>query len=88
MGKDTPGSPITGRGLFPEHGIAWELNYRGKLDFLHQAERQAEGRAVRVEDGWIYFLHGWTQVIARVFRRDMTPELFAQLDRAASSMRS
>jgi hypothetical protein len=20
-----------------------------------------------VEDGWVYFLHGWTQVIAEVF---------------------
>ncbi len=88
MGKDTPGSPITDRGLFPEHGMAWELNYRGELDFLHQAERQVESREVKVEDGWIYFLHGWTQVIARVFRLDMAPELFAALDRAASSMRS
>jgi hypothetical protein len=22
---------------------------------------------VRLEDGWVYFLHGWTQVIAEVF---------------------
>jgi shikimate dehydrogenase len=87
MGKDTPGSPITDQGLFPEHGMAWELNYRGELDFLHQAERQVESRGVKVEDGWIYFLHGWTQVIARVFHLDMAPESFAELDRAASSMR-
>src|SRR5207248_699095 len=33
MGKDRPGSPITDEGVFPLHGIAWELNYRGKLDF-------------------------------------------------------
>jgi shikimate 5-dehydrogenase len=88
MGKDTPGSPITDQGLFPERGMAWELNYRGELDFLHQAERQVESRKVKVEDGWIYFLHGWSQVIARVFHLDMVPELFAELDRAASSMRS
>ncbi|RPI20530.1 MAG: shikimate dehydrogenase, partial [Chloroflexota bacterium] len=40
MGKDTPGSPITNAGLFPKHGIAWEFNYRGKLDFMHQALAQ------------------------------------------------
>ena len=34
MGKDRPGSPVTGDGLFPANGIAWELNYRGELD-LH-----------------------------------------------------
>ncbi len=88
MGKDTPGSPVTDQGLFPEGGIAWELNYRGELDFLHQARRQAESRGVRVEDGWVYFLHGWTQVIAKVFHLDLTPERFAELDRAASSIRS
>jgi shikimate dehydrogenase len=88
MGKDTPGSPITDSGLFPERGIAWELNYRGELDFLHQAERQVSSRRVRVEDGWVYFLHGWTQVIAKVFHLDLTPELFTELDRAASSLRS
>lgn len=87
MGKDRPGSPITDNGLFPENGLAWELNYRGELDFLHQAERQAEGRNLTVEDGWVYFLHGWSQVIAEVFHLDLTPELFAQLDEAASVIR-
>jgi hypothetical protein len=24
-------------------------------------------RRLTVEDGWIYFLHGWTRVIAEVF---------------------
>jgi len=87
MGKDRPGSPITDNGQFPENGLAWELNYRGELDFLHQAERQAEGRNLTVEDGWVYFLHGWSQVIAEVFHLDLTPELFAQLDAAASVIR-
>lgn len=88
MGKDTPGSPITDNGLFPEHGLAWELNYRGELDFLHQAKRQVESRSLRVEDGWVYFLHGWTQVVAKVFHLNLTAELFTALDRAASSLRS
>jgi len=78
MGKDTPGSPITDSGLFPEHGIAWEFNYRGELDFMHQALDQVDRRALRVEDGWLYFLHGWTQVVAQVLHIDLTPELFGR----------
>src|SRR5205085_8593929 len=35
MGKDTPGSPVTDAVRFPEDAIAWELNYRGDLDFLY-----------------------------------------------------
>jgi shikimate 5-dehydrogenase len=88
MGKDRPGSPVTDDGLFPEQGWAWELNYRGELDFMHQALRQTESRGVRVEDGWVYFLHGWSQVIAEVFDLKLTPELFARLDQAAASIRS
>ena len=87
MGKDTPGSPITDRGLFPRHGIAWEFNYRGELDFLHQAERQRSSRDVYVEDGWVYFVHGWTQVVAQVLHVALTPELFDELNRAAAAVR-
>lgn len=87
MGKDTPGSPITDQGVFPQNGKAWELNYRGALDFLHQARRQAEARGIHVEDGWVYFLHGWSQAIAEVFHIDMTPEIFAALENAASPWR-
>ncbi len=88
MGKDRPGSPITDNGLFPEKGFAWELNYRGELDFLHQAERQAKSRNLTIEDGWVYFLHGWSQALAEVFHLDLRPELFAELDKAASAIRS
>jgi shikimate 5-dehydrogenase len=67
LGKDAPGSPLTSAGAFPEDGIAWDLNYRGDLVFLEQARAQAARRRLRVEDGWTYFLHGWTQVIGEVF---------------------
>jgi hypothetical protein len=63
LGKDAPGSPLTDAGVFPSEAIAWELNYRGELVFLDQARRDA----TQVEDGWTYFIHGWTQVIAEVF---------------------
>lgn len=87
MGKDTPGSPITWEGVFPSGGIAWEFNYRGELDFLHQALTQAEARSLRVEDGWLYFVHGWTQVVAQVLHFDLTPEVFRRLEACAASVR-
>jgi shikimate 5-dehydrogenase len=87
MGKDTPGSPITWDGKFPLESIAWEFNYRGELDFMHQALAQVESRKVFVEDGWLYFVHGWTQVVSQVLHFDLTPELFDKLNQAASSVR-
>jgi shikimate 5-dehydrogenase len=71
MGKDRPGSPISDAALFPENGFAWELNYRGELAFLQQARAQESGRSLHVEDGWLYFLHGWLQAIAEVFHVDV-----------------
>lgn len=67
LGKDAPGSPLTDAAVFPESAIAWDFNYRGNLVFLDQSRRQQESRQVRIIDGWVYFLHGWTQVIAEVF---------------------
>jgi shikimate 5-dehydrogenase len=87
MGKDTPGSPITWEGQFPMHSIAWEFNYRGELDFMHQALAQVESRKVVVEDGWLYFVHGWTQVVAQVLHFDLTSSVFAELNKAAASVR-
>jgi shikimate 5-dehydrogenase len=87
MGKDTPGSPITWDGKFPMNSVSWEFNYRGELDYLHQSLAQAESRKVKVEDGWIYFVHGWTQVVAQVLHFDLTPALFDQLNQAASTVR-
>jgi shikimate 5-dehydrogenase len=83
MGKDTPGSPITDAGLFPQNGVAWEFNYRGELDFMHQALRQIESRQVKVEDGWVYFLYGWTQVVAQVLHHPIEGELFQRLAQVA-----
>jgi hypothetical protein len=57
------------------------------LDFLQQALRQQQARGLQVEDGWIYFLHGWSQVVAQVLHVDLTPELFAKLNAAASAAR-
>jgi len=67
LGKDAPGSPISADAPFPGHALVWDLNYRGDLVFLDQARAQESQRGLHVEDGWTYFVHGWTQVIAEVF---------------------
>jgi shikimate 5-dehydrogenase len=71
LGKDAPGSPITSAANFPLNGIAWDFNYRGDLLFLDQARAQAKQRQLRIEDGWVYFLHGWQRVIAEVFQANI-----------------
>jgi len=71
LGKDGPGSPITESAVFPERGLVWEFNYRGDLLFLRQARARQQERGLHVEDGWLYFIHGWTRVIAEVFHVDI-----------------
>ncbi len=87
MGKDLPGSPITDAGKFPVDGAAWELNYRGELQFLHQALAQREKQNLIVEDGWVYFLHGWTQVIAQVLDIPIDEPCFNRLAAIAEVIR-
>ena len=67
LGKDSPGSPLSDAANFPKNAIIWELNYRGNLVFLDQAKAAKVAQGLQIEDGWTYFIHGWTQVIAEVF---------------------
>ncbi len=67
LGKDAPGSPLSDAAVYPERAIVWEFNYRGDLIFLKQARAQQQDQKLRIEDGWVYFIHGWTRVIAEVF---------------------
>lgn len=71
LGKDAPGSPLSDTCRFPEGAHVWELNYRGDLVFLDQARAQEAERKLDVQDGWVYFIHGWTRVIAEVFDVDI-----------------
>jgi len=49
----------------------WDFNYRGDLLFLEQARRQRADLDLVIEDGWTYFIHGWTRVISEVFGVDI-----------------
>ncbi len=88
LGKDRPGSPLTNAVVFPENSLIWEINYRGDLLFMHQALAQKEKKNLHVEDGWIYFVHGWTQVIAEVFHIEISGKLFDECDTIANEIRN
>lgn len=89
LGKDAPGSPLTDAAIFPERALVWEFNYRGNLVFLDQARAQEKSRSLYIEDGWTYFLHGWTRVISDVFEADIPTSgpVFDELSRIAAATR-
>ena len=87
LGKDAPGSPISDHAVCPEQGFVWELNYRGELRVLEHARRQQEWRRLEIHDGWRYFLHGWSEVIAEVFHLTLTPARFRRLAEEAERQR-
>ncbi|WP_353808095.1 shikimate dehydrogenase family protein [Agromyces sp. SYSU T00194] len=87
LGKDRPGSPLPDDAVFPEDAWVWEFNYRGTLEFMHQAAAQAPERGLHVVDGWRYFIHGWSQVVADVFDLELTPEIVDELAEAAGTTR-
>jgi len=81
LGKIAPGSPLPDRAAFPPDAVAWDFNYRGPLTFLDQARHAG----VATEDGWDYFVAGWSAALAAITGRELTPEL---LSRAAESARA
>lgn len=87
MGKDRPGSPLTDAARFPAHAVVWEFNYRGSLEFWHQARAQQDERGLHVEDGWRYFVHGWSQAVAEVFDVAMPTSTVDELGRVAARSR-
>ncbi len=87
LGKDRPGSPVSDAIVFPRHSVVWDFNYRGTLEFLRQARAQQAEQELTVSDGWIYFVHGWSQVIAEVFDVPMPPAQVDELSRLAGSVR-
>jgi len=87
LGKDRPGSPLTDDAVFPQNAIAWEINYRGDLRFMHQALEQQEKQNLTVVDGWKYFIYGWTAVISEVFHIPIEGETLDKCDEIASQFR-
>jgi shikimate 5-dehydrogenase len=88
MGKDRVGSPLADGAEFPRAAVVWELNYRGKLGFLRQAEAQRSELGLTVADGWGYFIRGWAAVIEEVFRRPIDDDELELLGREAAGARA
>lgn len=84
LGKDRPGSPLTDDAKFPQGALVWEINYRGDLRFMHQGLEQKAERSLYVEDGWMYFIYGWTSVIAEVFDLKIEGALLKECDCVAA----
>lgn len=72
---------------FPQNGITWDFNYRAKLDFMHQAILQREAQELRVKNGWVYFLHGWTHVVFQVLHIKLTEGFFERLAKTVQVVR-
>ncbi len=89
LGKDAPGSPITDSASWPKQGMAWDFNYRGDLVFLEQARAHQQSKGLHIEDGWTYFIHGWTRAIAEVFQIDIPTSGpgFEEISRIAAEKR-
>jgi len=83
LGKDAPGSPTTDAVLYPQNSLVWEINYRGDLIFMDQALAQKDAKNLTIEDGWVYFIHGWTQVISEVFHIPIEGEMLEKLSEIA-----
>ena len=83
LGKDGPGSPLTDACQFPKDSLVWEINYRGDLVFKDQANSQKKEKNLYVEDGWIYFIHGWTQVVSEVFHVSIEGKILDQMSELA-----
>jgi shikimate 5-dehydrogenase len=83
LGKDAPGSPTTDAVSYPKHSLVWEINYRGDLLFMRQALARKEASKLHVEDGWNYFIYGWTQVIQEVFHITISAQKLTELSRIA-----
>ena len=88
LGKDAPAFRSRMRQVF-RNSLVWEFNYRGDLVFLRQAKAQESARNLTIEDGWTYFVHGWTRGIADVFDVDIPTQgsEFEELSRIAASVR-
>lgn len=87
LGKDRKGSPFSRQTNIPNDCFLWEFNYRGELDFMQIANEQAKQKNLKVFDGWIYFIHGWTQVMSRVFHIENIADYFDKFLEVANSKR-
>ena len=85
LGKDRPGLTTDRRRRFPTGRSPGTSTTAATWSSSTRPSVQAVRPGLQVEDGWVYFIHGWTRVIAEVFHIDIPtsgPE-FDQLSQIA-----
>ena len=55
---------------------------------MHQAEAQEKEKELDIQDGWMYFVYGWTQVMADVFHCELLGEKLKKLSEIAREVQS
>ena len=83
----TSGRAFRGRLQPAGAGVARELRHSGRLDASFHGCATDKSRSPLIEDGWRYFVHGWSQVVADEFDIPMPREAVAELARMAASIR-
>jgi hypothetical protein len=58
------------------------------LGFWQQAKSQEDQRNLTIEDSWLYFLHGWTEVIVEVLDIKLADALFRKLAEVVEDLKS
>ena len=86
LGKDRAGSPLGLPAAWPTEAIVWDLNYRGELSFLRDAQAQAAKRRLSVWDGWPLFIRGWSEALERLRGTSMTDHELAAMRSVADNL--
>ncbi|MFW6069484.1 MAG: hypothetical protein ACOC9X_00445 [bacterium] len=84
---DAGRSPLGGGAPFPQHGVVWDLNYDGDLEFLQHARSQIAERDLQLADGWDYFLTRWATALGYIFSLTIDDAAYDRLAAAARPLR-
>ena len=84
LGKDAARLAADGRRRLAREGTGLGFQLSRRLDVFASGPRRGRPGNLQIEDGWIYFIHGWTRVIAEVFHIDI-PTSGPQFDELSRS---
>lgn len=87
LGKDRPGTPLELPAVWPEQAHVWDLNYRGDLPMLSDAERALGDLQIHVHNGWALFIHGWAESLSQILCRTIAGSLRQRMDELARKAR-
>lgn len=80
-----PRPPLLDSATFPAGALAWDFNYRGPLPFL----AHAKASHATIEDGWAYFVAGWSAALAAISRHELVqPDYLRAVEAAAANRQS